>query len=540
MSTTSAPREESQPVGSVAMFTRQATGLVKEIRTRDAFNINMGVANPGLALPVFGFALALYPNSDLTLPLIVAGVGLLFLVGVYAQLVATMPRSGGDYVFVGRILSPALGASVGGAWIVMLVIFGAIGAHILGNQFIPAVFSNLGQDIHSHTLQSWATSLSGNWGTFLGGAIFIVVFGALTCMGPRFTNRLLLWSLIGGVIGLAITIGLLAFNSTSDFAHAFHASNPKLTTGSVITAASRAGWHSGTNFSGTLGVLPYAMLLYAGFSYAGFAGGEIRRPAKTYLRSVLYALAACVATFVVVWLLARKTMGFNFLSAVMYLGNKGSSALTVTPSISTYAGFLTTNWFAGLLVTLSFVAWSILYIVAYFVILSRIIFAFAFDRVLPTRAAAVSERSGAPIVATVAVIIALVAALAVASFTSFLTVWTNGTLTLMVAFVVASIAAVLLPYRRRDLYRAGAELLRFKIAGVPGLSVIALINTVIFVALTYEVIRQSSVFGPISTKSILFTVFSFAWGATAFVVSKAWHRRQGVPMDLALKELPPE
>lgn len=540
MSATSTSDRSEPSGGSTSLFTRQATGLVKEIRTRDAFNINMGVANPGLALPVFGFALALYPNSDLTLPLIVAGVCLLFLVAVYTQLVAAMPRSGGDYVFVGRILSPVLGASVGGAWLVMLVIFGAIGAHILGSQFIPAVFSNLGQNIGSHTLQTWATSLSGKWGTFLGGSVFVIALGALTCLGPRFTNRLLMWSLVGGIIGLAITIGLLLFNSPSDFVNAFHANNPALGHAGVIATATKEGWHPGTSFSGTFGVLPYAILLYAGFSYSGFAGGEIRRPAVTYARSVIFALGACTFIFVLVWLLARHTMGFDFLSSAMFLGNKGSTALAATPSISTYAGYLTGSWVLGLLVTLSFVAWAALYIVSYFVILSRIIFAFAFDRILPTRAASVVESSGAPVVATVAVIIALIAALAVSTFTEFLAVWTNGTLTLMIAFVVASIAAALLPYRRRELYEAGAKVLRFKIAGMPAIVVIASINAALFVALAIVVIRQSSVFGPISVKSIGFTVISFAWGAAAFAISRMWNNRHGISMDLALKELPPE
>src|SRR6202035_1917898 len=104
-----------------------------------------------------------------------------------------------------------------------------------------------------------------HWGTFLGGSAFMIVFGAITALGPRFTNKLLLSSLILGLVGVAVVVILLVISSTSDFATAFHANNPHATYSSVVGAARHAGWTPGVTFSGTLGVLPYAILLYAGF-----------------------------------------------------------------------------------------------------------------------------------------------------------------------------------------------------------------------------------------------------------------------------------
>ncbi len=104
MSTTS----DSQPAPT--LFTRKATGLVREARTTDALFYNVMWASVALAFAFFwllyGFA---YQGSNAWVAfLIAAGLGVpgAFL---YAMLAQIMPRTGGDYVFNSRSLHPSIG-----------------------------------------------------------------------------------------------------------------------------------------------------------------------------------------------------------------------------------------------------------------------------------------------------------------------------------------------------------------------------------------------------------------------------------------------
>ncbi|HKM50653.1 MAG TPA: APC family permease, partial [Candidatus Bathyarchaeia archaeon] len=90
-------------------FLRQATGLVREISTLDAFILNMSASAVGPALVYMIVGTTMFPGADVIVPCLIATVLSLFIAATYAQLTAALPRSGGDYVFNSRILHPAIG-----------------------------------------------------------------------------------------------------------------------------------------------------------------------------------------------------------------------------------------------------------------------------------------------------------------------------------------------------------------------------------------------------------------------------------------------
>src|SRR5258708_39296301 len=90
------------------VFTRNATGLVREVSLFDAFVMNtfgMNVAVGGIYL--FLQAQTAFPGGSILLAVVIGTVLMAFtLLRVYAEFAAAMPRSGGDYVFVSRVLHP--------------------------------------------------------------------------------------------------------------------------------------------------------------------------------------------------------------------------------------------------------------------------------------------------------------------------------------------------------------------------------------------------------------------------------------------------
>ena len=109
--------------GAPGLFTRKATGLVREARTSDALFYNVMWASVALS---FAFAWLLYGVSYLGSNMIVSFfiAAALGLPGafVYAMLSQIMPRTGGDYVFNSRSLHPSVGFAANFSFCVWLAL----------------------------------------------------------------------------------------------------------------------------------------------------------------------------------------------------------------------------------------------------------------------------------------------------------------------------------------------------------------------------------------------------------------------------------
>jgi amino acid transporter len=75
----------------------------------------MGGISPASFRFVAFLAVAAFPQTDLTVPLLIGAAVSVLTALTYAQLVTTLPRSGGDYVYSSRVFSPWFGAALGGA-----------------------------------------------------------------------------------------------------------------------------------------------------------------------------------------------------------------------------------------------------------------------------------------------------------------------------------------------------------------------------------------------------------------------------------------
>ena len=130
-----------------AVFVRKATGLVRGWSTRDAFiyaafSINLVT----LGLYIFGYA-PFIPRSSLICAVLLAG-GYLVVQGItYASLIAAMPRAGGDYVWISRVLGGGVGfvLAVAGWWFI-LWLWVPIYANILNVEVLGPMAAIVGWD----------------------------------------------------------------------------------------------------------------------------------------------------------------------------------------------------------------------------------------------------------------------------------------------------------------------------------------------------------------------------------------------------------
>ena len=97
------------PAGS-RLFVRQSTGLVREASALDATIFNAVFSAPvgaTLACGVFS-ALSRFPGADFVTATLISFVINIPVLIMMALLASSMPRTGGDYVWVSRILAPPL------------------------------------------------------------------------------------------------------------------------------------------------------------------------------------------------------------------------------------------------------------------------------------------------------------------------------------------------------------------------------------------------------------------------------------------------
>ena len=100
---------QSQP-SYPGTFVRKASGLVRTAGPMDVLAYNINFISIGLLLTfMFLFMPSLYPGVNMYLSVLIAVIITVPTGLVYGFLAASMPRSGGDYVYNSRILGPALG-----------------------------------------------------------------------------------------------------------------------------------------------------------------------------------------------------------------------------------------------------------------------------------------------------------------------------------------------------------------------------------------------------------------------------------------------
>ena len=145
---------------------RDATGLVRSFTWYDALIVSLSVTGPtyfGIASQI-GYVAPNEAGADFTLSAI---IGVLFMIplGVMYYIFSTsMPRSGGDYVWMGRSLHPSVGFIAGWAMWLSFIALMAGGASTWGAVVIPDFALTMGYTWHNPGLITWAAGFANQIG----------------------------------------------------------------------------------------------------------------------------------------------------------------------------------------------------------------------------------------------------------------------------------------------------------------------------------------------------------------------------------------
>lgn len=552
-----------KPFSSSGLFVRQASGLVRDVSMTNALFFNVA-AFVGTAV---GWAVVFYslgPEwqglgiSAFAWMAILTGIACFFLGLIFASLTTAMPRSGGDYVFTSRIISPFWG------WLESWTLVGSA-LTIIGFEIIVAVHNVqltgiiLGIAFPGSFFAGAQNWFQDNTSKALAGAVIMVIIAIISLLRTRTFHKVVTGLTIFAIIAVAISFfGSLTVDPASMNAAlpAFHTSHD-----AIISTATKAGWSLGSpdfSFTGLIalaGLISVVLFQFIGFQFSSYIAGEVKgNVRRTVFVAVMGALIFAVFMNSLYQDVLGNHFGFDLTNAWGYLyWNTANAPLNGQPPFTPLLATIVHPgaWFLWLIVALGNVTLNVLLCPVYAIFLSRIVLAWALDRQVPEWFSVVNERTNAPLrVIIIAVVlgafffVATFFGLSLASTTFF------GVLLAGLTWIMPGLNAILIPYRRPDLFQLTKNTSTF--AGLPrlvwyGILWLVFIIPVYAAAFLWPVIqgllaaKSSSDFISFSnTTGIGAALILIVLGIVIYFVMRSVNNSRGINTKMMFQELPPD
>jgi basic amino acid/polyamine antiporter, APA family len=536
----------TEATGAPEVFARKATGLRREASARDVFIYNTNNQNVGIGVTFMVLLIpALYVGGSMVTATILAGLLALPMAGVYAYFAAAMPRSGGDYIYISRTLHPFLGFLSSWNWLVWLVTYTGIPAAYLAQYGLSGLCREAGYVFDSPTLVGYGDNFSRKWWIFVAGSLLLTFFAIVFALGTRLYFRIQNVTFVIAMAGIVVGLVVLAIHNHTDTANGFNSyihgvggvDNATASLNKYSQNLQQGGFDLKQTFYAM--VWPLFITLYAITS--SFIGGEVRN-AK---RSQFLAMPGSIVYVTILMLLL--VLGLNHAAGTTFLGRLGYPVPADVPSVlgignlPTYneviAAMVRNQGWLVLILGVTFLFWTYVWLPINFLASTRAILAWAFDGLFPRKLSEVNERYHTPIYAIVFVWVLSEICLYLYVDQIFNTL--NGIFAWILSFVLCSIAAVVFPYRRRDLWQASPW--NGSTAGIPNITILGVVSTVCLLFCEYwfwyDPIQGFDTWG-----TTLRWVMALIVPTAALIYGIAWYtsKQRGVPVDRVFAEIPPE
>ncbi len=441
------PKEE--PV----VFVRRASGLVRELGSLDimaavmATVVGAGILYFAVKAPVD------FPGASIPGAYLIAALLEIPFVACMGLMVTSLPRSGGLYVPISRVLNPTIGFVGGWAFFICLGLVIGVVSFVsmltLGTGFI-IIGSLIGP------LKGVGSALCSPIGSTMGALVLLFIAWMLILRGIRASKNVIRAIVfIPFIVLVAVALYFLAIGPGGAASNIDTVWGPGVFS-SVIASAKGAGWKSVPfTLGATVPALLAVLWAYGGSENAANLGGEMRMMGKKIMYSFIAAITIVAVIYLLVTTATYHSFG-DFIPAYAYLQTNAPNTLegiipgAVEPSIPFYmASSITSPWVAFVLILL-LALWPINSVIIITLGCSRLLFGMSFDRALPERISSVNKR-GSPTWAThLTVLIAIIGIFiirqGVSSLLGILTI-TNVTI-----YWLFGLAVAVLPFLRPDIF----------------------------------------------------------------------------------------
>ena len=545
-----------------SVFVRKSSGLVREASTFDAIIFNAVFSAPVGATLAFGifYALGASPGADLILALIIAFLVNIPVAVMMSIMASSMPRTGGDYVWISRILHPAVAVFSNLSATVSALIGAAFWARAFASIALGPTLAVLGAVTNNTGLLNAGNAVSGNnvtgdWWTFGLGLLLIIILAVTMSSGTKAAFRLQNICWIIASIGTFIAFIALLVGSRANFTSSFNTFAQPFTHNAnsynlIQSAAAKAGFAftGGHPFSSTIPVIAIVMTFMMWNWWSVYIAGELKSAGKLrrQLSVMLGALAWDTIFLIIGVLLLYRSAGEQFIASINFLSTSATGyALPVQPYYNLMASIVANNPVFSILIAVSFLFWNLPAMFPNTFMPVRTIFAWSFDRILPSKFSEVSERTHAPIPAIILASVIILGILVWSVFSAaFSTLLSMGVLAGVITVLAVSVSALVFPLRQPALYKSSPA--STSIARIPILPIAAVLSIIVAIALAYVVLFYpelgiTNAFGlPGPLPGFIYMAALVVLGLLIYFIAHAARKAQGIDLSLIYRELPPE
>ncbi len=538
-------------------FTRDASGLTREIAPVHhwIYNVFTLLILSGAAF-FYLWAPGVFPGTHPIVGLLLAAAAIVPIYVSYALLAASMPRTGGDYVFQSRILHPAVGFTALFAMVLWLWYWLELSGFWISNMVASPLFTTWGAYFENQTMLDLASWFSTQQGVFWTAVVTNLLVALAFVPGLRTYLRVQWWLFAGVIVSLVTMFLVLLTTSRDEFIRRFNELMLSLDPEQpdyynfILQTARENGWDPNGGSGLWAGLIAVVAIAWFNLIWAVWAMpnlGEIKHAGSFRMVNLVMQASLAFGLFVMVATIALlfRVAGGDFVRAAGFNWWNGTIEYPVIPYSSILVAAMGGSAILVPLVLIGFLTQSIQQSWNVFIGGTRFIVAMSMDRLLPDGLGRLSRRfRGSPINAILFLlvggeILALLFLFApdVESFalSTALSATTYQTLTLLAAAVFA--------WKARDLFQASPAA-RYRIAGVPLITITGLWGFLVGVILIAKYLTDPGLglrplpdearAGFVGMLAVYVLAFAWFWGM------RAYQKNRGVDVDLNFRQLPPD
>jgi amino acid transporter len=530
------------------VFVRDATGLVRNLGAWEAMSINIVNLQIGFGILYIAFLSYLFPGGDMVLATFLIILCSIPQALVYAMLSAAMPRSGGDYVFVSRIMHPALGFIDGWTMAIWFCFWIGVQENWVFTFGIGPGMGVIGVVTGNSAISSLGSALM-QPNIVAGAATALLIFGAIiTAKSTRLAFRVIEITILLGLLSVIIVMFTYATTSPTDLILRFNAFSQRITSNpdyyhSIISTARASGYDPAPAFSwsDTAAIMPISSWIFTYLAIQQVVGGEIKRSNRNAMTGMFGALGITGALVIATLWFFEQSASKQFINSIAYVYNSvpNSYLLPMPPYFHAIASILVgDNPVALWLIAIGFAAYIFSTTPAEYIFVSRYLMAMSFDRTLPSAICNVSERWNTPYVAIFVTFIGGEICLLLYTYAGGIMTSLSAILgTIIGSYLLVAISGMIFPYRKKQMFETSPY--RQKILGVPLVAIMGALTTIYFLFLIYYFAAMPQ-YGVNNLPSIMVLVGITISALLIFYGSKAYYKSQGLDIEQAFKEIPPE
>lgn len=536
---------------SPELFVRKASGLVRDVGWLEATFANYnGVGTIWLTAFSMFFIYMGVPQGDATVALLVVGLlGLFGYTTSYAMLTASWPRSGARYVAESRILHPLIGFVSEMGLFVCLIVTWAVSALTVfvywglgGGLFVTGLISG------NQTLIDLSYLVFDPTWSFVLATIFMLVPLVPLIFGIR--KLMWHWQMPLTILSLATWVGFIIILATTD--HATFVQRFNTLVGQPYDQVIQIGKEVAPDAMGPMMFTPLIFMMAIGvlgsstntywnaWSVGEMKGaGELKKQFFSFNLACLFCMASQIIS---IWLL-QNVAGRDFLIAAtqvsMIAPDRLAGPLLYGGSMATFVPMLLSpNTGVAIFFVIGLVAATLVWSLMVYLPTTRTLFAISFDRVLPSKLAAVDKRFHSPWVATLIVFIGCEIVLLLQIFgRGWVATLIPGSFTLgAIPPIVANLTVALFPLRKK--YYDQSPLAKLKIGPIPVATVVGLIGAASWINCLYWLSTTPQLgYGGPTVWSLIVGVYSAL--VVLYLICYFVRKAQGIDLSLVAKEIPP-